>query len=83
MGENRTPAVVSYFKGQTAQWKTALPTYSQIVYAELWPGIDLMYSGTVNRLKYDFVIQPGARVEQIRLGYTGRHWGARERSGAA
>jgi hypothetical protein len=71
VGENRTAAVVSYFQGRASQWKTALPTYSKIVYGELWPGVDLAYSGTVNRLKYDFVVQPGAGVEQIRLGYRG------------
>ena len=70
-GQDRTSAVVSYFKGPQARWKTGLATYASVVYRDLWPGIDLMYSGTVNRLKYQYVVQPGAPVEQIRLRYRG------------
>ncbi len=70
-GEERAAAVVSYFKGPREDWKAGLPTYSSVVYRELWPGIDLRYSGTVNRLKYEFVIQPGASTEAIRLAYRG------------
>ncbi len=70
-GEERAAAVVSYFKGPREDWKAGLPTYSSVVYRQLWPGIDLRYSGTVNRLKYEFVIQPGASPEAIRLAYRG------------
>jgi hypothetical protein len=44
-------AVVSYFSGRPKDWHTGLPTYSRIIYPNLWPGIDLAYSGTVNQLK--------------------------------
>jgi len=71
VGVERTPAVISYFKGRPEQWKTGLPTYSRVLYADLWPGIDLVYSGTVDRLKYEFVLKPGATPEQIGLAYRG------------
>ena len=71
VAEDPTSAVVSYFKGQKQDWKAGLATYSKVVYKDLWPGIDLVYSGTVNRLKYDFIIQPGAMPEQIQLAYRG------------
>ena len=71
VAEDPTSAVVSYFKGPKQDWKAGLATYSKLVYKDLWPGIDLVYSGTVNRLKYDFIIQPGAMPEQIRLAYRG------------
>jgi len=38
----------------------------------LWPGIDLEYSGTVNRLKYTFMVKSGADPQQIKLAYRGR-----------
>ncbi|MDQ5857673.1 MAG: hypothetical protein M3542_05255, partial [Acidobacteriota bacterium] len=57
LGTERTEAVVSYFKGSREEWKTGLPTYSSVLYRELWPGIDLLYSGTVDRLKYQFVVR--------------------------
>jgi hypothetical protein len=71
VGVDESGAVVSYFKGKPADWKTGLATYSKIVYRDLWAGIDLVYSGTVNRLKYEFVVHPGADPSDIRLAYRG------------
>src|SRR6266568_5014613 len=70
-GEDRTPAVVSYFKGDRANWKTGLPTYGRVVYANLWPGIDLVYTGAESHLKYTFVVKPGGDPKRIRLAYRG------------
>ena len=70
-GENQTDAVISYFKGQPDEWHTNLPTYSKIVYPGLWQGIDLSFSGTVEQLKYEFVVEPGADPDAIRLKYHG------------
>ncbi len=71
VGEQEAGAVVSYFKGQCAAWRTGLPTYSRIVYPGLWPGIDLAYYGSVNELKYEFFVHPGADPSRIRLAYRG------------
>ncbi len=71
-GEEPQAATVSYFIGDDpAQWKRALPTVRKIVYRDLWPGIDLEYSGHVDRLKYAFVVRPGADPARIRLRYRG------------
>lgn len=70
-GEERTETVVSYFKGKADEWRTGLPTYSKIVYKDLWPGIDLAYFGTVGKLKYEFILQPGADPSLVRLAYRG------------
>ena len=70
-GEARQEAVISYFKGKPGDWKKGLSTYSRIVYPNLWDGIDLVYSGSVNKLKYEFVVKPGADTKQIRLAYRG------------
>ncbi|MEW6745574.1 MAG: hypothetical protein AB1486_22720 [Planctomycetota bacterium] len=70
-GEEKQEAVFSYFKGKPDEWKTGLPTFAKLVYDDLWPGIDIIYSGTVDRLKYEFVVAPGADPGQIRLEYQG------------
>lgn len=70
-GEEPTPAVVSYFKGPKDEWKTGLKTYAKLVYADLWPGIDLVYDGSAERIKYMFVVKPGADPKQIQLAYRG------------
>ena len=71
LGEDRQQAIFSYFKGPEKDWKTGLPTFSKVVYKELWPGIDLVYRGMDNKLKYEFVVKPGADPGNIRLGYRG------------
>ena len=71
LGLEETGAVVSYFRGQPENWRAGIPTYSKIIYPSLWPGIDLVYYGTVNKLKYEFIVHPGADPSKIRLAYRG------------
>src|SRR2546428_220144 len=71
LGQDPTPAVISYFKGPREAWKTGLPTYASVVYPNLWPGIDLVYTGTATRLKYTFLVHPGADPDRILLAYRG------------
>ena len=70
-GREALPARFSVFKGEASQWKTGLRSFSRVVYADLWPGIDLVYRGDVGRLKYAFHVRPGADVSRIRLRYRG------------
>ena len=39
--------LISYFRGQPEEWRTGLQATRRIIYRDLWPGIDLIYSGTV------------------------------------
>jgi hypothetical protein len=71
VGLDQTSAVVSYFKGVPEQWITGVPTYLRVAYREVWSGIDLVYSGTGSRLKYSFLVNPGADPARIRLAYRG------------
>ncbi len=70
-GLERSGAVFSYFKGGREDWQAGLPGYRRIIYRELWPGVDLVYMGDVGRLKYEFVLRPGADPRLIKLGVSG------------
>lgn len=71
-GEERAPGEVNYLWGRDpARWHTKLPRYAQVVYRELWPGVDLMLRGRAGELKYEFRVRPGARHADIRLAYAG------------
>ena len=69
VGEDLAKARFSYFKGPRENWTVALRSYTRLVYPDLWPGIDLIYTASVDRLKYMFVVKPGAdpRPDQITL----------------
>ena len=58
-----TPSTISYFKGNPEQWQTAIPTCTHLVYEELWPGVDLVFSVGQGQLKYTFLVDPGADPE--------------------
>jgi len=63
--------VFSFFKGRPENWRAGIPGSSKIVYRELWPGIDLAYYGTMDRMKYEFIVHPGADPARIKLAYRG------------
>ncbi|HEY3169260.1 MAG TPA: hypothetical protein VGK57_18655, partial [Candidatus Binatia bacterium] len=81
VGEQLSTARFSYFKGRREDWATGLKTYNRLVYRDLWPGIDLVYSGSVDRLKYMFAVRPGADPKQIRLRYRGAESVSLDREG--
>lgn len=69
--QNLTGVRTNYLKGKRHRWLTELPAYGAVIYEDLWPGIDLIYSGTNNSLKYEFVVKPETDPNQIRLAYRG------------
>lgn len=71
VGEDLSPARFSYFKGPRENWTLGLKSYKRLVYPELWPGIDLVYTASADRLKYMFVVKPGADPARIKLRYRG------------
>ena len=79
-GERPGAGRVNYLLGSDpAKWRTNLPTYGQVVYRNLWPGIDLAFRGEEGQVKYEFRLAPGASVRNIRLAY--RPLGKHDRSG--
>jgi hypothetical protein len=71
-GQEAQPGKVNYILGDDpAGWLREVPTYGSILYRDLYPGTDLRYYGAGGRLKYDFVLRPGADVERIALGFGG------------
>lgn len=74
---------VNYLIGRDpARWRARLPTYRELVYRGLWPGIDLHLRGEPGRLEYEFRLRPGADPSRIRLAYLGARGVSLARSGA-
>jgi hypothetical protein len=79
---NRKPDVIAqeplgaranYLRGNDPQkWQTDLPMYREIVYKQLWPGIQLGYKTIDNHLKAEYSVTPGAAVGDIRLRFQGQ-----------
>jgi len=73
IGENRLSHNCNYFYGGDApdKWRTDVPNHLDITYKDIWPGIDLKYQGNGKGMKYDFIVNPGAYISQIRIRYEG------------
>jgi hypothetical protein len=69
LGARELPGKVNYFVGNDpAQWRTNLPTFAEVRYRSVYPGVDLVYHGDQEgRLEYDFIVAPGADPRAIAL----------------
>jgi uncharacterized protein (TIGR03437 family) len=54
-----------------SRWLTGVANYGQVKFSGVYPGIDVVYHGSGNRLEHDFVVAPGADPSQIRLSFAG------------
>jgi uncharacterized protein (TIGR03437 family) len=71
-GLDRQPGVVNYLLGNDPRrWQRRIPTYARIRGRNLYPGVDIVFHGTDNRLEYDFALAPGADAARIELKFTG------------
>jgi hypothetical protein len=72
-GLDEMSARTTYFIGKNHKdWKIDVPNYARVRYANLYPGVDVVYYGNNRRLEFDLVLAPGANPEMIglRLGGT-------------
>lgn len=71
-GQDELPGKSSYFIGNDPKkWHTNVRQFAKVHYENVYPGVDLVYYGHQRELEYDFVLQPGASPQAIRLGIEG------------
>jgi len=71
-GRNPLSYPTHFFLGNDpAKWRTDVRSYREIVYEELYDGIDLIYRAGERGVKYDFVLAPGTEVSAIAMSYEG------------
>ena len=71
-GRQCLPEYQNFFLGNdTGKWAGQVPVYKGITYQDLYPGIDLCLGSQNLDLKYEFVLQPFADPQKIKLRYEG------------
>ena len=71
-GRDPLPSVSNYLLGtDPGRWISGVPNESQVVYSEIYPGIDLVFHGNADQLEHDFRIAAGANPNQIRFAIEG------------
>jgi len=62
----------NYFLGNdSTKWAPNCRNYTNIVYRDVWDGIDIEWYEENEKLEFDFVVQPGADASQIRMSCEG------------
>jgi hypothetical protein len=71
-GEAPLAGRVNHLRGSDpARWRTGIPTFARVRYAELYPGIDVVVHGERGVLEHDLLVAPGADASQPRLEIAG------------
>jgi hypothetical protein len=71
-GVEQLAGKTNYFIGKDpAKWRTNVPTFGKVKYTGVYPGIDLLYYGTREKLEYDFVVAPGQDPRAIHIRISG------------
>ncbi len=71
-GRGKLPTRSSFFYGSDpAGWKTGVANHDEIVYRDVYAGIDLHYNGTQGRLKGTWMVAPGVDPSVIGWRYEG------------
>ena len=67
----RLPGVANYLGRSRRGLLTGLPLYGELIYRNLYPGIDMVYGVEGQGLKSEFVVAAGADPSSIRVRYSG------------
>jgi hypothetical protein len=73
--------VVNQFVGRRSAWRTGMKDYRRLAYGDVWPGIEVVYSGGPRGLEYSLVLAPHADPGAIGLAYHGANGIERTRDG--
>ncbi|MEW5995448.1 MAG: SBBP repeat-containing protein, partial [Candidatus Zixiibacteriota bacterium] len=71
-GLEQTGSYSNYFIGNDpGRWRTNVPGFRQVVYEELYPGIDARFRISESRFEYDLLLHPGADPDLIHIRFQG------------
>jgi hypothetical protein len=71
-GVEQLPGISNYFSGSNpTQWHMRIPQFAKVRYAQLYPGIDLIFYFRDGQLEYDLVGSPGANLTAVHFQIEG------------
>ncbi|MCK5414589.1 MAG: fibronectin type III domain-containing protein, partial [Thermoplasmata archaeon] len=73
VGVDPLPHPTNYLKGNDPDlWVVGARSFREVVYEDLWDGIDLRYRFADGMLKYDLLVEPFADISQVNMHYSGQ-----------
>lgn len=69
---HKNPVEYNYFIGSDPRrWAAHVPTFGEVIYHDIYPGIDFKMYAFRQTLKYEFVVKPNADASRIKMRYMG------------
>lgn len=66
------PDYNNYYIGKDqSKWASNVKNYKEIIYADLWDGINMQIIGADNSMKYNFYVKPGKDASKVQLKFDG------------
>jgi hypothetical protein len=66
------PGIYNYFPTKDPNtWRTHVKGYSEVLYHDVWKGVDLKLFANGKNLEEEFIVHPGADPSAVRLAYEG------------
>ncbi|MBK7995988.1 MAG: SBBP repeat-containing protein [Blastocatellia bacterium] len=70
IGKNKLTTKTNYLLGDNENnWQKSVNNYKEVVYKELYPGIDLVFYGKEKNLEYDLVVAPKVDPGLVKLRF--------------
>jgi Beta-propeller repeat len=68
----RLPGVTNNFIGvDPSAWRTGVERYAEVIYKQMYPGIDVEYDTSRETLEYSFIVDPHSDPTQVRMQFDG------------
>jgi uncharacterized repeat protein (TIGR01451 family) len=67
--EEETGETSNYYLPHCPDGITGVKSYQKIIYENIYENIDLVFYSNEQGLKYDFIVKPGGKVDDIKLRY--------------
>jgi hypothetical protein len=72
-GIDKQEGYYNYFIGNdSTKWASNVPLFKEVKVKSIYNGIDVRYYYEGNNIRYDYIVQPGADVSQIKVKYKGQ-----------
>jgi hypothetical protein len=70
--KNPQPGIYNYLmSNDRSKWRTHVKGYREVLYRNVWQGIDLRVYGNGANLEQEFIVQPGGDLRNVRVAYRG------------
>src|SRR5215203_7258909 len=72
LGKEKSTGYYNYFLGNDpSKWAEHVDLYKEVLVKNIYKGIDVRYYFDRGSIRYDYVVQPGAEVKNIKMNFEG------------